>query len=758
MSLESAFVRILISGCADRAAAGAGFLAAPRHVLTCAHVVNTALRRGEYEPEHPDRLIFLDFALLPGQPLMQAKVLRWFPARKNAAVGELEDIAVLELPEDMPLPAGPLVLFEEHWGRQVRLQGFSVPAGTCANLTLQGMNTQGLIELHHQGSGVVAPGFSGTAVWSVQENAVCGMAVAVWKELNTAYMIPAAALIQAFPELDRCSRPVNPYRGMEAFREKDAQFYFGREADADALRQKIEQQPFTAVIGASGSGKSSLVFAGLLPILRQSGDWLLAACRPKQQPFRELAATLIPFLYEDELERVKKSRQCAADLLSGELHLSDLLQRIAERNDCRRFLLLVDQFEELYTLNADRALARAFVAQLLAAQTEGFRAVITLRADFLEAALGDEVFAKTLNACQPLYLSPLDSKGLRLAVERPAELLGIRFEAGLADLIVADVGTEPGGLPLLEFCLTQIWEQQAFRQISHAAYKSGGGVRQALARHADTVLAEFEQEAVRRIFLKLVRPGQGTEDTRQVAALTDFQEEQRGLIKQLADRRLLVTSGDEAGQQVEVAHEALIRHWQTLRKWVDAERDFLVWRDKLRVLLRQWQESGHDEGALLRGLPLEEALQWLGSHAVDFGKKAIEFVGASEQLMKREKWERKKHEIEFRHYLAKAFEERAIVALKKLQYHKAIIFSLSALYQELQVGISYLEPDNRRYLFNPDVFQFGFTEGVGFCIHHSPISNIALSPNKKTIAMLLRIHQSVVAVVIRERIEALFGS
>ncbi|MGX9726927.1 MAG: S1 family peptidase [Candidatus Electronema sp. VV] len=215
-TLESAFVRILINDSAGRAAAGAGFLAAPRHVLTCAHVVNTALRRGQTAPEQPDTLLALDFPLLPDQTLLHAKILRWFPVRENAAVGELEDIAVLELPEDAPLPAGaqpaPLVLFEEHWGRQVRLHGFSVPAGTYANLTLQGLNTQGLIELHHQGSGVVAPGFSGTAVWSVQENAVCGMAVAVWKELNTAYMIPAAALIQAFPFIHPANRLEARYR------------------------------------------------------------------------------------------------------------------------------------------------------------------------------------------------------------------------------------------------------------------------------------------------------------------------------------------------------------------------------------------------------------------------------------------------------------------------------------------------------------------------------------------------------------------
>uniref|UniRef100_UPI0040570036 nSTAND1 domain-containing NTPase n=1 Tax=Candidatus Electronema sp. TaxID=2698783 RepID=UPI0040570036 len=657
-SLDYALVRILINASAGRAAAGTGFLAAPRHVLTCAHVVNTALRRGEYEPEHPDRLIALDFALLPGQPLMQAKVLRWFPARKNAAVGELEDIAVLELPEDAPLPAGaqpaPLVLFEEHWGRQVRLQGFSVPASTCANLTLQGLNTQGLIELHHQGSGVVAPGFSGTAVWSVQENAVCGMAVAVWKELNTAYMIPAAALIQAFPELDRCSRPVNPYRGMEAFREKDARFYFGREADAAALRQKIEQQPFTAIIGASGSGKSSLVFAGLLPVLRQSGDWLLAACRPKQQPFHELAASLIPFLYEDELERAKKIRLCADDLLSGELRLSDLIRRILDKNRKLRFLFVVDQAEELFILNQAHAeLIKRYLEILFESVChERVTVLIAMRADFQEILLGYSIFAESLNKYPPLYISPINEDGVRAAIEQPALMLGVSFESGLIDLLIRDLDREPGSLPLLEFCLTQLWERQMYRKITHEAYKSIGGVQQSLTNHADGVYVEFaagDWEHVRQIFLKLVRPGQCTEDTRQVANLAQFSRKQRDVIKILADRRLVVTGLDAKNQEstVEVVHEVLIRRWQTLRQWVNEERNFLIWREKLKMLRRQWEDSGHDDGALLRGRPLHEALQWQLTHFEYIENDGVNFIKISKQFESREiKLERKLKELE----------------------------------------------------------------------------------------------------------------
>ncbi|CAK8724116.1 hypothetical protein GCAAIG_14100 [Candidatus Electronema halotolerans] len=798
LSLDSALVRILIDDRSPRESKGAGFLVTPQHVITCAHVVNDALGLPQRAVEQPDLPLLFDFPLLAGQPFVQAKILRWFPVQEDSAIGELEDIAVLELLPDSPLPAGaqpaPLVVPDEKehvfFAWKVRMFGFPsfAPDGTWANGVLQGLTGKGWAEIHHADSGSVAPGFSGTAVWSVRENAVCGMTVSSLSSAAS-YMIPAAALIQAFPEMDRFSRPANPYRGMEAFREKDARFYFGREADADTLKEKIDTQPFTAVIGASGSGKSSLVFAGLLPMLRQSGDWLICACRPKQQPFHELAACLIPMLYEDELERIKKSRLCAADLRSGDMLLSDLLRRIADRNDCRRLLLLVDQFEELYTLNTDRAAARAFVSLLLEAkQAEGFRAVITLRADFLEAALGDAGFAETLNACPPLLLSPIDSHGLRQAVEQPAKLLGIRFEAGLVDLIVTDVGNEPGSLPLLEFCLTQLWEQQTFRQISHAAYKDSGGVQQALARHAEAVYAGFaatEQESVQLIFLKLVRPGQGTEDTRQVAALADFQEEQRGLIKQLADQRLLVTSGDKAGQQVEVVHEALIRHWQTLRKWVDAEREFLVWQEKLRVLLRQWQESGHDEGALLRGLPLDEALQWRGSHAGYLGEEELGFVRESEEARKKQRrrkgiaaaagmllaavvmavffvlWQdaerqkivadqERRHAVEQRgiaeqqtlasnYNLAKAFEEKALTALKTangqgdVEYKKAVLFASATLAQKIPETATAMESPYIGSLFSLVVFHSGLAELAVLRGHENSVSSAAFSPDGEKI-------------------------
>ncbi|MCI5118716.1 MAG: hypothetical protein D3913_12355, partial [Candidatus Electrothrix sp. LOE1_4_5] len=286
-SLESALVRLLIDEHSPRKPVGAGFLVTPTHVVTCAHVVNDALGYPQSRPDLPDSEVFLDFPLAKDQPLIRAKILHWFPVQEDSAVGKLEDIAVLELLSETPLPAGlqpaPVVVGEEREGlaaeSKVRMCGFpaGVDDGTYANGILQGRTAKGWVEIHHQGKELVEGGFSGTAVWAVTENAVCGMTVSVLNRRNAvvAYMIPANVLITAFPEMEKLSRPANPYRGLEAFREKDANLYFGREQTITRVQQVIADQPFAAVIGASGSGKSSVVFAGLVPVLRQSGDWLI---------------------------------------------------------------------------------------------------------------------------------------------------------------------------------------------------------------------------------------------------------------------------------------------------------------------------------------------------------------------------------------------------------------------------------------------------------------------------------------------------
>ncbi|XCN71833.1 MAG: trypsin-like peptidase domain-containing protein [Candidatus Electrothrix aestuarii] len=741
-SLESSLVRILTDSGPSRRAFGVGFLVTPKHIMTCAHVVNDALGESQNNPNRPDAEIILDFPLVKNQPLLRAKILHWLPGQEDNSGGDIQDIAVLELLADTPLPSSlhpaALVLTEQQEGSQaeakVRMCGFpeGTDQGTYTNGLLQGVTAGGLIEIHcrdyplapdgeqqqqtysikelqeqwkllaeklqalekdhiletrseerlrleHriketrtdrdtveqqltalQNADIVEPdkkascksGFDGTPVWAVQENAVCGMVLTMQNRHNKVVtsMIPATQLIAAFPEMEQLSRPANPYLGLEAFGEKDALLYFGRTETVARIQRIVGEQDFVAVIGASGSGKSSAVFAGLVPILRRTGNWLIARCLPRKQPFYELSSALVPFLYDDPLLRLEKSNELREKLHAGSLALSSIVHQISGQNNNQRFLLIIDQFEELFTLNTDRELISRYIESLLEARhTENFTVLITMRADFLESAAGYPALAEALSHCPPFIIPPMSEKDLREAVEQPAAMFGVEFDPGLAQLIVQDVGSEPGSLPLLEFCLTQLWERQEFRRISHDAYTAIGGVQQALANHADEVYAEFDEQdkdRLRHIFLKLVRPGQGTEDTRQVATLEQIRPENREVITRLADHRLVVTGRVEEEDTVEVVHEALIRRWQTLRQWVDEDREFLVWQEKLRVLLRQWQESGKDEGALLRGLPLDEALKWRKTHAGHLDKEELEFIENSEQLREQELRKKKEQEAE----------------------------------------------------------------------------------------------------------------
>ena len=268
------------------------------------------------------------------------------------------------------------------------------------------------------------------------------------------------------PEGARLPRPVGacPYRGLAAFREADAPFYCGREAFIGQLEQAVRRQALTAVIvGSSGSGKSSALFAGLLPRLREEGGWQFALLRPGAQPFYALAGALLPLLEPglSETDHLAETRNLAERLAKKEVSLVQVVERIHEKApETGQLLLVVDQFEELYTLCADAAAQQAFIDELLAAAeaSKGRRPspcviLLTLRADFMGQALAYRPFADALQEGS-LLMGPMTRQELRVAIEKPAEMQGAAFEAGLVERILDDVGDKPGNLPLLEFTLT----------------------------------------------------------------------------------------------------------------------------------------------------------------------------------------------------------------------------------------------------------------------------------------------------------------
>ena len=279
---------------------------------------------------------------------------------------------------------------------------------------------------------------------------------------------------------------VAPYRGLRPFREEDADFFYGREAFTEALADTVSRQTFVAAIGPSGSGKSSVVLAGLVPRLRRSGDgpvWEVASLVPGERPLRALAAALVGLLEPELTERFVEVARLAEGLASGAVELADVVAGVLERQrGTDRLLLVVDQWEELYALTTDNAARRGFIDALLAA-TEGqspLTVVLTMRGDFVGTALGYRPLSDRLQGAQ-VNLSTMTAEETERAMTEPARKVGLEFEPGLVTRILDDIGDEPGTLPLLEFVLAELWRDRARGRMLHSTYEAIGGVRGAMA-------------------------------------------------------------------------------------------------------------------------------------------------------------------------------------------------------------------------------------------------------------------------------------
>jgi tetratricopeptide (TPR) repeat protein len=436
-----------------------------------------------------------------------------------------------------------------------------------------------------------------------------------------------------------------PYRGLFHFGPDDAEFFFGREVFVEELFAATQNRNFIPVLGASGSGKSSVVLAGLVPKLQKAGHWKFTHFRPGAEPFHALATALVP-LYQPDInatEQMKQARQLEKFFIDGSVPLQDVLSNIQRNYPNHRILLIADQFEELYTLCADQKTRHRFLDILLASfqSSSGKTHVLvsTLRADFLGDALLYPAFGEVLKTEIKLIRS-MNHDELSQVIAKPAEKLGVTFEGGLVERILDDVEDEPGNLPLLEFALTQLWQQRTGKQLTHVAYQRIGKVQGALARHADQKYVELhaQKEQVRRIFIQLVQPAEDRQDTRRVATKAELGEANWELVKKLADERLVVTSRNVGGQEtVEVVHEALIRNWHELRQWMNEDHSFRAWQERLRFTMLQWQKMQRDEGALLRGAVLKEAEEKLKQRREELSQQEQEFIQASVALRQRGK-------------------------------------------------------------------------------------------------------------------------
>jgi WD40 repeat protein/DNA-binding SARP family transcriptional activator len=412
----------------------------------------------------------------------------------------------------------------------------------------------------------------------------------------------------------------NPYKGLRAFGEADAPDFFGREGLTSLLLDRLAASRFLAVVGPSGSGKSSVVRAGLIPGLLSgslpgSEAWRVAVLTPGAYPLEELEACLLRIAINPPASLIEQLEGDDRGLLRA-------VKRVLPGDDSE-LVLVVDQLEELFTLVTDENL-RAHVLSILERAVSDphsrVRVVVTLRADFYDRPLLYRDFAELLRD-RVVTVSPLSPDAIERAISEPARRSGITFEQGLLAEIVADVLDEPGALPLLQYALTELFEHRDGRTLTRSAYESIGGVSGALTGRAEEAYLRLDadgQAAARQLFLRLVTLGDGADTRRRVARaeLASLEVDQEALARCIdafgGGSRLLFFDRDPRTQAstLEIAHEALLGEWERLRGWIEAAREDVRVHRRLATATAEWEESGGDPSFLLRGSQLVRFETW----------------------------------------------------------------------------------------------------------------------------------------------------
>ena len=468
--------------------------------------------------------------------------------------------------------------------------------------------------------------------------------------------------------------PPCPYRGLFAFREQDAHLFFGREQFTRDLVTAVKRKPLVAVIGPSGSGKSSVVFAGLVPHLRRDTicPWEVISFRPGNSPIAALTnalahlppprsqalpgnvyreVPLVKTVSQPIVTRIQHRQQAEPARMHSQAEpgneiqppstLYRTIERFVQQNSGTRLVLIVDQFEELYTLCPESE-RQYFLDALLTAveKAPAFTLVITLRADFYGYALSDRNLSDALQGAV-LNLAPMNHQELHCAIATPAAQMQVHLEGGLTNRLISAVEGYLGRLPLLEFALTQLWSKQHQGMLTNQAYEEIGGVECALANHAETEYAQLEEcdrNRAQRIFMQLIQPGEGIEATRRIATREEVKQANWDLVTRLASSRLVVTNRHEfTGEEtVEIVHEALVRSWGRLEHWLQLDGEFRNWQEQLRSAIRQWERSNGDEGTILRGKPLVDAEYWYKLRSDELSASDRAFVELGLEVRNRE--------------------------------------------------------------------------------------------------------------------------
>lgn len=401
----------------------------------------------------------------------------------------------------------------------------------------------------------------------------------------------------------------NPYIGLRSFEAADARYFFGRDDERKQMLALVEERRFVAVLGASGSGKSSLIKAGVLSAL-DDHTWLKLEMVPDDRPILNLSNAIADSLGNaiSDVER---------DLLRADGRgLRLYAERLNKRHQKPRTLLFIDQFEEVFTRASSEEEKRAFL-NLLAQSTQsnnaGLAILITMRADFYDRPMQHPVFYALIK--DHFSLVAMASHGLRQAIEAPAQAVGLALEPGLSGDLIYELRDEPGALPLLQFTLEALYrkciDEQKLRRLTLSAYTDLGGVRGGLATYAETAyqgLAEEDKVLAQFLFTRLIEPGSGDHDSTRRRALqselvladTSATARLRAVMLKLTDARLLVTNNVKGQETVEIAHEVLIKAWPRLAEWVQQLQAGALLLRLFRLQVNDWLAQEKAPQFLLR--------------------------------------------------------------------------------------------------------------------------------------------------------------
>jgi streptogramin lyase len=646
----------------DGSAAGTGFVVSESGLIaTCSHVIQHWKYQGDGNPL-PEKVRILFYAT--GDEL-DARVESdwWLPHNKG-------DLAVLRLDGRLPQGIQPLPLGSSQGTNGHPICTFGFPKLGISGIGGDGKVIRSLkvrdpkdkvrdpkdkdkeISLVQLSSHEITVGFSGAPVWNTLTRRVIGIVSDVtfpdyYARLGTTAFAVATEMLQGLCPSLRVS-DICPYLGLDTFQETHAEFFFGRQAVVDRILNRLRQgSRFLTIIGASGSGKSSIIQAGLIPQLKKgmvprSDFWEVIVLRPVND-------SLIDLIHQTSASENNTLQEQVGTWLRMHPELE-------------RYVIIVDQFEEIFMPDAE-ARRQSFLDQITQVLQSSLpvSVILVMRDDFYSRMLQYETLVPWIEQGQgPLHIpQTLKQDELAVIIQKPAEVVGLRFDEGLVELIVKDVMEVPletgddgqagrsAILPLLESALYELWKRRKDGMLTHDAYKIIGSVTGALPQWATQALSELQSDVykglVQRIFTDLVYLGnqdQGTPDIkrrrtldalcRQNTELHDVEHIIHHL--ELPHHRLLISGHDiQTGKEtVELIHDILIYRWESLKDWIRKDRAFLLWRQEIEQPLQVWKGK-RDKNKLLRGYDLREAKKWLKDRPSDFSQDEVAFLRASVQ-------------------------------------------------------------------------------------------------------------------------------